>query len=68
MHDHERPICTKEAARFLGIAPKTLEQWRWKGIGPAFHKMRRAVRYQPGDLRDFLSQGRCDPGAALLAT
>ena len=43
-----RLYTTHEVAAFLGISPKTLENWRWKGsTGPRFTKLSRLVRY-PG--------------------
>lgn len=43
-----RLYTTREVAAFLGISPKTAENWRWKGsIGPRFIKLSRLVRY-PG--------------------
>jgi predicted DNA-binding transcriptional regulator AlpA len=52
----ERLVCTKEAARLLGVSHRTLEDWRLTGHGPAFRKIgRRAVRYAPADLRAFVN-------------
>lgn len=42
-----------EAADFLRIAPKTLSQWRWRGLGPSFLKLGGAVRYSMADLVQF---------------
>ena len=47
-------MSTKEAARFLGISHRTLEDWRLKGTGPTFIKWGRTVRYRWSDLWDFL--------------
>jgi len=36
-----------QAASYLGLSPRTLEQWRLKGGGPAFVRMsQRCVRYR----------------------
>lgn len=61
------PVCTKIAARHLGLSHRTLEQWRWKGIGPAFVHVGRQVRYHLADLNAFLARNRHDPEAMLLA-
>ena len=37
---------TPEAAEYLGIEPGTLENWRYKGMGPAFVHLGRSVRYE----------------------
>jgi hypothetical protein len=37
----------EQAASSLGLSPRTLEQWRLKGGGPAFIRMsHRCVRYR----------------------
>lgn len=37
----------EQAAALLGLSPRTLEQWRLKGGGPAFVRMsHRCVRYR----------------------
>lgn len=43
-----------EAAHYLRVSPRTLEDWRLKGGGPAFVKMsRRCVRYRRESLDAF---------------
>lgn len=52
-----RLLSTGEAGEFLGISPRTLEDWRLRGGGPVFHKVgRRLVRYDLADLTDFLDR------------
>lgn len=56
-----------EAARRLGVAPRTLERWRWSGDGPPYISVsRRAARYDPRDLDQWISARRrtstSDPG------
>jgi len=46
---------TKEAAERLNIKPETLEQWRWRGCGPRFIKIGRAVRYDEAELENFIA-------------
>lgn len=43
------------AAVILKLSPKTLEQWRWRGLGPKFLKCGRFVRYRRSDIDDWLS-------------
>ncbi|MDP3383075.1 MAG: helix-turn-helix domain-containing protein [Phenylobacterium sp.] len=63
-----RLLKTVEAAAFLGVSPRTLEDWRLRGGGPRFRKMRRAVRYHPADLISFADQDiRENTGARALA-
>lgn len=52
-------VSTKKAALFLGVSVRTLEEWRKKGIGPAFVKLgRKLVRYEMADLESFLRGAR----------
>ena len=47
-------VSAVEAARILGVSPKTIDNWRWKGQGPPYHKIgRRLVRYHRADLAKF---------------
>lgn len=41
---------TEQAAAKLGFAPATLERWRSQGVGPAFVRVNRAVKYRQVDL------------------
>ena len=46
-------LTTVEAASFLNLSNRTLEDWRLRGGGPAFRKLGRAVRYAVADLNAF---------------
>ncbi|WP_436492173.1 helix-turn-helix domain-containing protein [Actinokineospora sp. HUAS TT18] len=48
---------TDDLAAFLKLPPKTLREWRHKGIGPAFKRMGKHVRYQPADVIDWIDNG-----------
>ena len=51
-------LCTKSAARELGISYRTLEDWRHRGVGPVFRKLgTRTVRYAYEDLAVFADGG-----------
>jgi len=63
-----RLVGTAEAARHLGVSPRTLEDWRWKGGGPTFSKLGRLVRYRMADLEAFVSGSlRSNTGGGLAA-
>jgi hypothetical protein len=45
-----------QAARFLTVNPRTMEGWRYKGEGPRFIRVGRAVRYRLRDLHAWLER------------
>ena len=44
-------LTTKEAADFLRLKPRTLENMRWVGGGPQYHKHGGRVLYHIDELR-----------------
>lgn len=46
----------REAARHIGIAPKTLANWRWAGRGPRFSRLGRAIVYRVEDLDRYVEE------------
>ena len=54
----ENFICTKAAARLLGISNQTLEKWRSQNRGPRYVKIGgKSVRYKQSDLDAFVEEG-----------
>lgn len=47
-----------EAAEILSVKPRTLSDWRLRGVGPKFVKCGRRVTYRPDDLREYLEANR----------
>jgi predicted DNA-binding transcriptional regulator AlpA len=47
-----------ELAEALNIKAATLAEWRAKGLGPAFHKIGRSVRYAQHDIEAWLQKNR----------
>ena len=55
----EKLLTTRQAAKFLGLKPSCLENWRWKGYGPPYVQVtRRAIRYRREDLDAFVQERR----------
>ena len=52
------PLKEEVVARLLGVEVSTLQRWRVLEKGPTFHKMGRAVRYMPQEIRDYLARQR----------
>jgi hypothetical protein len=57
---HAIPLVNEHvAASILGLKVATLRRWRWAGFPSLpFHKIGNAVRYDRGDLVDFVEAGR----------
>jgi len=51
-------LTTRQVADLLGLAPKTLRNWRTQGLGPVAHKLGNRVRYRAEDVVDWLGDCR----------
>jgi excisionase family DNA binding protein len=49
-------LTTAEAARVLGVAAATLNDWRVRNEGPAYTKIGRLVRYSDHELERFIRE------------
>jgi hypothetical protein len=49
-HHH---LVTVELSRRWHLSPRTLEQWRWKGIGPRYLKIGRRILYRLDDIEKY---------------
>jgi hypothetical protein len=59
----ECPFLTaEEAAIFLGLQKRTLDNMRWKGTGPRYRKHGTRVFYHPDDLKFYSSSRDCHSG------
>ncbi len=65
-----RYLRTPEAARFLGLSPRTLEKHRTYGTGPTYRKLGGRIVYAPDDLKIWADRGvrqsTADPGAGTV--
>ena len=53
-HEYLTP---REAAQFVKLTPRALEQMRGQKRGPRFHKVGRLCRYKLDDLRSWIEGG-----------
>ena len=53
-----------KAAAFLGISPKTLNNYRFNSKGPKYAKMGKLIVYRMEDLLEYLDKHIVDPGTA----
>ena len=59
MNENDRNyLCTRQAAEWLGLSPRTLERYRVTGKGPVFHRFGARVRYLLADLEAWASARR----------
>ncbi len=51
-------LSAQKAAELLGLSPRTLANWRWRGgdWGPPFVKVGRSVRYNLRELLNWISE------------
>ena len=52
-----------EAAAYLGIAPKTLRNWRSAGVGPPGFTIGGRVQFCAGDLDEWIDQQKAAAAA-----
>lgn len=51
-------LTTTEAASYLRLSPRTLDNWRSRKTGPAYVKLGDRVLYRKSDLDSWLEQQR----------
>ncbi|WP_082467557.1 MULTISPECIES: helix-turn-helix domain-containing protein [unclassified Sphingomonas] len=54
----QKLLTTVEAAPLFGVTPKTAENWRCMGVGPAFVRAGRRVVYDPADIAAWIAKHR----------
>ncbi len=62
--EQTQKLDNKQAAKYLGLAPQTLANFRFQGKGPAYCKLGRRVLYQLKDLNEYVEGNRIEPEAA----
>ncbi len=58
MDDNTHYMTTTRVAEYLGLSPRTLESYRSRGGGPAFHAFGGAVRYLVSDVLKWATARR----------
>ena len=64
--DLEKFLTPEEFANLIGVEVDTVNDWRYKGIGPAFHKLGKVVRYHPIDIRTWTDARRHQPSVLSM--
>jgi len=52
-----------ELSRRLGVSCRTLERWRWTGVGPKFIKVGGRVKYRLSDIESYELSRLCQSTA-----
>ncbi|MGE0190130.1 MAG: helix-turn-helix transcriptional regulator [Steroidobacteraceae bacterium] len=52
-----------DLSRRLGVSCRTLERWRWTGVGPKFIKVGGRVKYRVADVEAFEQSRLCQSTA-----
>lgn len=64
MSDTRVRLATREeVAEYLQVAPRTLEQWAYRSVGPRYTRVGRHARYDWADVRQWLTE-QASGGAA----
>lgn len=50
----DRHLTRDEAARYLGISRRSLDNWAHQGRGPRYFRVGRSARYRLSDLQQWL--------------
>jgi hypothetical protein len=59
-----RFMSSQETARYVGVAPQTLANWRYLGRGPRFYRVGQLVKYDLRDVDSWLEQHADEPAPA----
>jgi hypothetical protein len=59
--DRRKFLSSKEVSDLLDIPEGTLRQWRCKGVGPRWHKLRGSVRYDMDHVDQFIHESERIP-------
>jgi excisionase family DNA binding protein len=57
----EKLLDSDELAELLGVPSKTLADWRLRGLGPAFVRVGRHVRYEPAAVDEWKAKQTVRP-------
>ena len=53
-------LTSDQAANYLGVNPRLMENWRWRKVGPTFAKVGHRIRYNLNDLKSFIKTAPVD--------
>lgn len=56
--DERRFMTIEDVARLLSVSAKTVQDWRYRGVGPPAVKVGRAVRFDAEDVERWIAARR----------
>ena len=56
----QRLLNTRQAAIILNVAPQTLVNWRFQGVGPNYVKLSTRCLYERDELERFIKNNRVE--------
>ncbi len=59
----EKLLGVEELADLLGVPPRTIYSWKYRGVGPRAVKVGGALKYEPAEVRRYLDE-QSDPRPA----
>ncbi len=51
----EELLSPRELADYLGVPPRTIDDWRYRGLGPPSLRVGKHVRYRSADVERWLA-------------
>ncbi len=64
----DRALTEAQAAERLAVSAATLRNWRQRGVGPAYRRFGRAIRYLDSDLMAYMAATGSGPAPAASKT
>lgn len=58
-----RRLRTADVSQLTGVASETLRYWRWRGEGPPWYKLGRAVVYDLEDVERWIAEQKMATGS-----
>ncbi|GFO60943.1 hypothetical protein GMST_32680 [Geomonas silvestris] len=49
-------LTTEQVAALLQMRVSTIQQWRWRGIGPSYARLGRTIRYRRSDVEAYIAR------------
>jgi excisionase family DNA binding protein len=60
----ERWLTPREVAEMLGISRRSVNNWRRRGIGPAYTKLGASARYRLEDIEKWIADNTVNPSGS----